>query len=111
MLVAAAVNAYSPIALTSAAAAIGAGLLTGYNYVGTVSAAFGTDYGRMLLIKLGLVACVAALGAWNWRRVRPALGAAPGSGRLRRSATAELLLGTLLLAATAVLVALPAPAL
>ena len=52
---------------------------------------------------------VAALGAWNWRRVRPALGAAPGAGRLRRSATAELLIGAALLGVTAVLVALPSP--
>ncbi len=110
-LVAATVNAYSPVALTAAAAAIGAGLLTGFNYVGTVDAAVGTDYGRMLRIKLARGACVAGLGAWTGRRVRPALGAAAAAGRLRRSAGAELLLGTLLLAATAVLVALPAPAL
>ncbi|HEU5050718.1 MAG TPA: CopD family protein, partial [Gemmatimonadales bacterium] len=72
---------------------------------------FATGYGRVLLVKIGLLAGVAALGAWNWRRVRPALGSAPGAGRLRMSATAELVLGTLLLGATAILVALPAPAL
>ncbi len=109
--VAAIVHRYSPVALAGAATTIGAGLLGGYNYVGTVEAALGTDYGRLLLVKLGLVAGVAAVGAWNWRRVRPALGTTPGAGRLRRSATAELLLGTILLVVTAVLVALPAPAL
>ena len=109
--VSAMVNRYSPVALAAAGTAIAAGLLSGYNYVGTVEAALGTDYGRLLLVKVGLVAGVAAIGAWNWRRVRPALGTTPGAARLRRSATAELLLGTLLLVVTAVLVALPAPAL
>jgi putative copper export protein len=41
--------------------------------------------------------------------VRPALGAAPGADRLRRSASAELLIGAALLGVTAVLVALPSP--
>ena len=109
--VAVAVHAYSPLALAAGGTAIAAGLVTGFNYVGTVAAAIGTGYGRLLLLKLALVLLVAGIGAWNWRRVRPALGAAPGAGRLRRSATAELLLGTILLVVTAVLVALPAPAL
>ena len=109
-LVAAAVHRYSPVALTAGAVTIAAGLLAGWTYVGSLQALFSTDYGRMLLVKLALVGCVAAVGAWNWRRLRPALGAAPGAARLRRSATAELLFGTLLLVATAVLVALPAPA-
>ena len=109
-LVAAAVHRYSPVALTCGAITIAAGVLTGWTYVGSVQAVFSTDYGRMLLVKLALVGCVAAVGAWNWRRLRPSLGAAPGAARLRRSATAELLFGTLLLVATAVLVALPAPA-
>lgn len=109
-LVAAAVHRYSPIALTAGAITIAAGLLAGWTYVGSVQAVTGTDYGRMLLVKLALVSCVAAVGAWNWRRLRPSLGAAPGAARLKRSATAELLFGALLLVATAVLVALPAPA-
>ena len=109
-LVAAAVHRYSPVALTAGAITIAAGLLAGWTYVGSVQAVTGTDYGRMLLVKLALVSGVAAVGAWNWRRLRPSLGAAPGAARLKFSATAELLFGTLLLLATAVLVALPAPA-
>jgi hypothetical protein len=42
--------------------------------------------------------------------MKPALGDPTGSERLVRSATVELVLGVLVLAATAVLVALPAPA-
>lgn len=108
---AALVGRYSPIALTAGIITIGVGLLLGWTYLGGIAPLFATGYGRVLLVKIGLLAGVAALGAWNWRRVRPALGSAPGAGRLRMSATAELVLGTLLLGATAILVALPAPAL
>lgn len=68
-----------------------------------------TVYGRVLLVKLLLLAGVAALGVHNWRRVVPRLGAPDGEGRLRRSIGLELALGILLLFATAVLVALPLP--
>ena len=77
--------------------------------LGSVSLLWTSAYGQALLIKMGLLVGVAALGAWNWRRVRPALGAAPGARRLRLSATAELLIGAALLGVTAVLVALPSP--
>ena len=104
------VHRYSPLALAGAGTAIAAGLVLAWTYLGWVGALVETGYGISLLIKLALVGGVAVLGAHNWRRVRPALGAPPGAQRLRRSASAELLLGTLLLAVTAVLVALPAPA-
>ena len=106
---AAVVNAYSPLALTGAGLAAGLGVLLAWLNLGSLPLLWTSDYGRALLIKLSLLMGVAALGAWNWRRVRPALGAAPGAGRLRRSATAELLIGAALLGVTAVLVALPSP--
>ena len=106
---AAIVNGYSRMALVCGLATIGLGLLLGWTYVGGIAPLFSSAYGRTLLVKVALLAGVAAAGAWNWRRVRPALGAAPGASRLRRSATVELVFGTLLLAVTAVLVALPAP--
>lgn len=108
-LLAALVNGYSPLALGAGLTTIALGLVLGWSYVGGIGPLFSSVYGRTLLVKVALLGGVAATGAWNWRRVRPALGAAPGSSRLRRSATVELILGTLLLAVTAVLVALPAP--
>ena len=57
----------------------------------------------------GLLAVMAALGAYNWRRVAPALEGADGARRLQKSAGAELLLAVLILAVTAVLVATPTP--
>jgi putative copper export protein len=106
---AAVVHAYSPIALTGAGTAVGIGLVLAWLNVGSLRLLWTSAYGQALLIKLGLLVGVAALGAWNWQRVRPALGAAPGARRLRLSATAELLIGAALLGVTAVLVALPSP--
>lgn len=105
------IRAYSPLALGGAGLAIGIGLLLGYTYVGTPAALVGSWYGRALVLKVLVLGGVAALGAYNWRRVRPALGAAPGAARLARSAGIELLLGVLLLAVTAVLAGLAAPTL
>jgi putative copper export protein len=101
--------AFSPIALTGAGLVVSAGVLMAYAYVGDFASLWGTTYGRTLLIKLTLLGFTMALGAWNWRRVTPRLGTAAGTSELMRSAAVELFIGALLLAATAVLVALPAP--
>jgi copper transport protein len=66
-----------------------------------------TPYGQVLVRKLVLVGVVALVGAYNWRRVRPALGTDAATGRLRRSMWTELCVGLLVLLATAVLVATP----
>lgn len=100
------VNAFSPLALASAGTAVGLGLVLGLTYNGGIGAIFTTDYGRTMLVKVALLGGVLVTGWYNWKRVRPSLGAEPGAERLARSAVAELILGTLLLAATAVLVAL-----
>lgn len=100
------VNAFSPLALVCAGIAVLLGLVLGLTYNGGFGAIFATTYGRTMLVKVALLGGVLATGWYNWKRVRPALGAEPGSERLARSAVTELVLGTLLLAATAVLVAL-----
>ena len=98
------VHGYSPVALVGGLVAIGAGVVLALAYVGSIAALTGTAYGRVLLLKVALLLGVAGTGAYNWRRVRPAMGAEPGAARLRRSATAELAIGTLLLGVTGVLV-------
>ncbi len=70
---------------------------------------FESRYGVTLAVKLAALVLVGAMGAYNWRVVQPSLAGPEGEGRLRRSARLELLFGLLLLAATAVLVALPFP--
>ena len=66
-------------------------------------------YGRTLLLKLALLSAVFGTGAYNWLRVRPALGSEVAAGRLRRSAALELAVGVVVLAVTAVLVATATP--
>jgi len=103
------ITAFSPIALTGAGLVVSAGVLMAYAYVGDFASLWGTTYGRALLVKLALLGLTMAVGAWNWRRVTPRLGTAAGTSEITRSAGIELFIGALLLAATAVLVALPAP--
>ena len=69
----------------------------------------GSPYGDALIVKLLLVAAVFALGAWNWRRQRPTLGTEEATMSVRRSATGELVMATLVLVATSVVVSLPSP--
>lgn len=102
---------YSRFALVGAALVALTGTIAGWQTVGSLGALTATPYGRTLLLKLGCLAGVAVLGAWNWRVVQPRLAAGTGHGLLRRSATVELLLGAVLLFVTALLVVLPAPGL
>ena len=102
------VRAFSPVALISASTLALTGLWAAYVHVGTWSAVLGSTYGRTLCIKLALVAAVAAVGAYNWRWATPKLEAGHQHA-LQTSARAELLLGALVLLATAILVATPLP--
>jgi len=101
------VEAFSPLALAGVSAAVLAGLVLSFLYVGSIPALWQTTYGRLLLAKVVSLMGAGGLGAYNWRRLRPRLGSAGASGALRRSASWELFFGVLLLAATAMLVAQP----
>jgi putative copper export protein len=108
-LVADLVNSFSPLALVAASIVALTGLTTAWLHLKRLSALWTTSYGITLVIKLLLVLGVVTLGAWNWRRVRPSLGAEGSEMTLRRSATMELAFGALVLIATSVLVTLPSP--
>ena len=101
------VNAFSPTALVFAALVAGSGTFAAWLHLGSVPALWQTGYGKTLLLKLGIVSVVALTGAYNWLRVRPTLGQVEGTARVRRSALIELVVGMLILAVTAVLVATP----
>lgn len=105
------VAAFSPLALSGAALAVGTGGLLAVSYVGDFGDLWGTTYGRVLLLKLALLAMTLGFGARNWRRLSPRLGTADATAALTTSATIELVIAFLLLSVTAVLVALPAPTL
>jgi copper transport protein len=100
---------FSPAALAFAGTTVAAGVFIAWLQVPSFAALLTSEYGRVLLVKLVLVGVTVLIGAYNWRRVRPSLGALPGARRLRRSATIELAFAALVLAVTAVLVATPMP--
>lgn len=106
---AAMVRGFSPVALVGAGLAAATGVISALFHVNTPAALFGTTYGRMLLVKLAMLAIVAAFGFYNWRRVLPTLGDAASAARLRRSARMEIAVGVGVVLVTAILVALPTP--
>jgi putative copper export protein len=106
---AALVNGFSPLALTCGMIVVASGLTTAWRHLNPLSSLWSTPYGYALLVKLCIVAVVFALGAWNWRRVRPTLGSEDAAHAVRRSSRGELTAATLVLVASAVLVSLPSP--
>ena len=107
--VAALVNAFSPTALFFAGAVAATGVFAAWLHLGAVPELWQSAYGRTLLLKLGVLSVVFGTGAYNWLKVKPALGDEVAAGRLRRSAVLELAVGAVVLAVTAVLVATATP--
>lgn len=101
------VEAFSPTALAFAGLVTVTGVVAAWLHLERISALWETTYGRTLLLKLGILSVVALTGAYNWLKVRPALGDEIGVSRVRRSASVELGVAALVLAVTAVLVATP----
>ena len=108
--IAALVNAFSPTALFFAGLTVATGVFAAWLHLETIPALWESAYGRTLLVKLAVLTGVFGTGAYNWLRVKPALGEEVATSRLRRSATFELAVGIVVLAVTAVLVATGTPA-
>jgi copper transport protein len=64
---------FTPIALGAFAATVVAGGLEAITQLGSIQALFGTAYGRVLLVKMALVALMLPLSAMAWRLRRPHL--------------------------------------
>jgi copper transport protein len=98
--VASLVNAFSPIALASAAIVGASGVVASWVHLEHLAALWQTAYGQVLLLKLALVAITLIIGAYNFRRVQPQLVREEGAARLRQSAALELSVGLLILLVT-----------
>lgn len=98
------VPVFSPVAVVSVVALWATGLCAAWVHLSSVADLVATPYGRLLALKLVIVAVVMALGAVNWRRLTPRLGEEAGRAALRENATRELLLAHAVLLVTAVLV-------
>jgi putative copper export protein len=87
------------------------GVAAAWLHLGTLPALWQSAYGRTLLIKLAVLTLVVATGAYNWRVVRPFLNRNGNTAisRLHRSATLEIIIGAVVIAITAILVATPTP--
>ncbi|HSJ10948.1 MAG TPA: copper resistance protein CopC [Longimicrobiales bacterium] len=105
---AAAVDAFSPLALAAAAVVAGSGLVNALLHFSAPAQLWTTTYGLTLLVKLTLVGAALAGGFVNWRFVRPRLTTG-GHARLRVVAGSELFFALFVLLATAVLTGLPRP--
>jgi putative copper export protein len=108
-LVAELVATFSPLALAGAGLMALTGVITSWTHLKRVSALWKTSYGVTLDVKLGVVALVVVMGAWNWRRIAPSLQAEETAAALRRSSTTELVFAAVVLLLTAILVLLPSP--
>ena len=103
------VNGFSPLALSAFGLLAVMGVITAWRHLKRLDALWTTPYGWALCAKLVVVAGVLALGAWNWRRQKPQLGTEAGAVALRRSATWELVVASVVLVITSILVSLPSP--
>jgi copper transport protein len=89
-------------------AVVGTGVVRSINEVGSWGALFSTGYGRLVLVKVALIAALIGLGAVNRYRNVPRTGSSLGG--LRRVSRTELVLAVGALGAAAGLATLVPPA-
>jgi putative copper export protein len=106
---AAQIRSFSPLALASGIALVTMGSLLSWTHVQSWANLFGTPYGRILAVKVGLAGAVFAAGFWNWRRGLPDCDHPPGAAALRARAAGEVFLAVGVLLLTAILVNSPKP--
>jgi copper resistance protein D len=103
------IRAFSPAAMLFAALLVATGLVAVYLHSDSLAALINSRYGTLLFIKLAVFGLVLGAGAWNYLKVRPALGTDRATASLRRSAALELGAAALVLLLTAMLVATARP--
>jgi copper transport protein len=107
----ASIGRFSALATVCVGVVVLTGVVRALDEVGSVDALFDTDYGRTLLLKLGLVASLLALGALNkfWN-VPAILRGGRHVERLRRTVRGEVAFAAAVLGVVGVLSSLPPPA-
>lgn len=103
------VHSFSTTALAGAALLALSGAWNAWRYLGSPAAALSSAYGRVLGVKLAVLAAVALTGLYNWRRVLPRIQREDAMRRLRATSFVELIIALAVLAVTARLVVTPAP--
>lgn len=108
-LLAAQLRAFSPVAMVSVGILLFSGLQLSAQHVMAWENVFGSPYGRMLSVKVGIALSVFALGGWNWRRGLPLLDSPEGRRKVRVRAGIEIAAAALVVAATAILTGMTMP--
>ncbi len=102
---------FSTLAVASVIALVSAGVVSSILEIGSWSGLVETTYGRLVLVKVGLLLPLVALGGYNNRVSVPRLATADSVGgtrrRFARIVATELVLMVLVVGVTAVLVAEP----
>lgn len=102
---------FSILGMVSVAIILVTGVINTYETLGTLAFSLGTDYNRLLLVKIGLFLAMLAIAAFNRQRLTPLLSDGREHARamrqLRRNSLIETGLGLLILAIVAVLGRLP----
>ncbi len=96
-------RSFTPLALTCAAILAVTGAIGGWLQLRALGLVLGSDYGMVLVRKVVIVVMIAALGAYHWRVVQPAVGSDRSIARLRRSLALDVALVLLVLILTALL--------
>jgi copper transport protein len=96
-------RAFARVAFTGAAMLVAAGIVASWWYVGSFANLWTSAYGRVLLIKVGLVGGVVACGYVNWRAIES------GQSEPGRAALVELMFAGAVVMATGVLTELEHP--
>ena len=104
------VRPFSRLAVRFAAILVATGLCTAALRLGSVPALWHTPFGRVFLVKLGVMVLVGIAGAYNWTRIVPLLAENRGGSRFRKMARIEVALSALVLLISALLVGMPATA-
>jgi copper resistance protein D len=109
--VAAAASRFGTAAVLVVAGLMAAGVGLLYMMLGAVSDLWATEYGRFVMLKLGFVAALLCLAAFNKLNLTPRLlaGDVGALSSLRTSLRLELLLGALILAVTAAFTTMTGP--
>ena len=100
------VRMFSKVAMLSVATIVISGAFASWIHLTALSDLWNTTYGKTLLAKIVLALVALSAGAYNFKRVQPQLQHEHGTSALRRSATAELATGVLILIVTGFLTGL-----
>jgi putative copper resistance protein D len=102
---------FSILGMISVAVILATGVINTYEILGTLALSLGTDYNRLLLVKIGLFIAMVCVAAVNRQRLTPRLSSEGDRRRairqLERNSRVEAGLGLLILAIVAVLGRIP----